>query len=210
MSKPFKNMFISKKIIIPFIIEIKDYLKELEGYEFVPGNGTLMEDPLKTKTLVYAAGVTTTSTPEKRPNISIARGPIQRLRSVIGNVAQPWNMWDDEKSYGEIWKTTVNIKIIAREFLESENIASFLFWRLEHNKAKFRTYGLTDIYPDYLSKPQPTEGRGDNKVDSWVTGININVSVHESYMLTPFVSEPAIKEFEFIQNMAETNVHFEK
>lgn len=204
---PFSYL-LSYKLLVPFITQIKDLMALHEKYTWV-GTDRGDTDELKSKAIIGVSNISKITTVQKKPMILLKRSPIQRDRSVLNNISESYNLWDDEKPYGEIIRTGVNITILTELPLVAETLGSYLFWELEWNKEKFREQGITDAYVNYMSSVTPAENYPGSEVDAWQLGINIDVTIHEKYFLLPFKTEKAIKEFELIKNLAFRDMKFE-
>lgn len=206
MIKP--DYFLSYKIMIPFIAETKIHLKQWDEYKYIENvDGTPAID---SRIMVGVSGISKFDSIEKRPQVFMKRSAIMRQRALLSNVAETFKLDSDKKSYGEALKFNVNFKIVTREAIENEIIGSYLFWAMEWNKKRFHDYGINDVYFNYFSDPVATEGAGDEKVNSWIGGINAEVTIHESYFLAPFQIEEAAKEYKQIVKLAHKNMTFKK
>lgn len=190
------SFLLSYKILVPYIIEVKNLMAIHEIYPFE-------EDETKSKVIINTSLISVPTTKFRLPIITLELGAIQRDRQVINNIGDSYDVYGDSQVYGEVLRTNVNITVTAGNPLQSKSVADYLFWQLEWNKDNFIQYGITDTYFDYLSKTISI-----NNGEGYQNGINGQITLHEKYMLVPLEIEPAIKEFEKLQNMAEESLVF--
>lgn len=185
---------ISRKILVPFVLEVKNLLKQTPEFLYVEKENGIV-DPNATKSYITVENSGSHALREKYPLITLGRSALEFFIPYLASQAENQDMFDDNKAFGEGLQTNIHFQIETHSKVMSERLASYIFNFFRYNKYILRNYGITDVRFNYISQPLATKNSDDETVTIYQVGINAIVKIYESSTLERIIDGNLVDQF---------------
>lgn len=189
-----ENYEISRKILVPFVLEIKNLLKKTPEFQYVENENGIV-DPNSTKSYITVENSGAHALREKYPLITLGRSALEFFIPYLASQANNQDMFDDNKEFGEAFQTNIHIQVDTHSKVMSERLASYIFNYFRFNKHILRNYGITDVRFNYMSQPIGVKNSDDETITVYQVGINAMVKVYESAYLERIIDGNLVDKF---------------